>query len=561
MICFLYLLSDIAQQTFKTCFSPRSYLRGNTLTNELTMHLIPFDHIDQINDYNQCKTALDKMNVLIYLHFDTVSFPRPADPKVYFRYQFNTPIDVVFPLSDADYNSILDKPTAVFELRYDISYVIVNGSVSIVEHTKYNGTGCFADIQMVYDMYGDIDILTTPNNCYVDFAAGVTVSFEYTYKSQNKQIPIYSCTSGCVEGEYNATSLIFQDITTYRVKKTPGLATKFADFYTAFADNRLIKTSLNIKFNTNGVQQTIKQFIDNKAATDTLGCIANDPQTPTYFGLSLYTLVNPDGLIVQIRDVLTNKMNCDTGTASTVKLDHYMIEGTNVDRRQLSVEINEYNEMIGLKVEPDTQYIEFRQQMSTNTKSLIVLSFEDANGNIVYEICTYGQAFIGCFKQQALHIYKDKQCLRVTFDTLLNTLTMQTEIPLPSTTKMDFHTKPLDNTIYTWPWITRNTRKKFVSHVQNLILHKFMLKTPALKIKRNFQRKRPLKISSWYIQAIMNKYSAITQFLNIRMYGYRLSSLQLFQLQQLHQPLYQYIITGQSELLQYNISQYSISFK
>ncbi|CAL6079130.1 Conserved_hypothetical protein [Hexamita inflata] len=418
MICFLNLLSDIAQQTFKTCFSPRSYIRGNTLTNELTLHLIPFDHIDQINDYNQCKTALDKMNVLIYLHFDTVSFPRPADPKVYFRYQFNTPIDVVFPLSDADYNSILDKPTAVFELRYDISYVIVNGSVSIVEHTKYNGTGCFSGIQMVYDMYGDIDILTTPNNCYVNFAAGVTVSFDYTYKSQNKQIPIYSCTSGCVEGEYNSTTLNFQDITTYRVKKTPALAAKFADFYTAFVDNRLIKMSFSIKFNTNGVQQTIKQFIDNKAATDTLGCIANDPQTPTYFGLALYTLVNPDGLIVQIRDVLTNKMNCDTGTGSTVKLDHYMIEGTSVDRRQLSVEINEYNEMIGLKVEPDLKYLQFRQQMSADTKSLIVLSIADANGNIIYEICSYGQAFLGCFKQQALHIYKDKQCLRVTFDTL-----------------------------------------------------------------------------------------------------------------------------------------------
>ncbi|CAL6048488.1 Conserved_hypothetical protein [Hexamita inflata] len=418
MIYLIQTFSDIAQQTFKTCFSPRSYLRGNTLTNELTLHLIPFDHIDQINDYNQCKTALDKMNVLIYLHFDTVSFPRPADPKVYFRYQFNTPIDVVFPLSDADYNSILDKPTAVFELRYDISYVIVNGSVSIVEHTKYNGTGCFADIQMVYDTYGDIDILTTPNNCYVDFAAGVTVSFDYTYKSQNKQIPIYSCSSGCVDGEYNATSLTFQDITTYRVKKTPGLATKFADFYTAFVENRLIKMSLNIRFDTNGVQQTITQFIDDKTAADTLGCLANDLQTPTYFGLQFFTQLNSDGIVLQIRDVLKNKMNCDTLSATQIKLDHYMIEGNYVDRRQLSMPLDQYNELIGLAIPSDISYQNFRSKIFINgsTHSLIIISFQDANGQIIYELCSYIYTAIGCYLKSALHLYENKQCLRIVFD-------------------------------------------------------------------------------------------------------------------------------------------------
>ncbi|CAL6010016.1 Hypothetical_protein [Hexamita inflata] len=142
----------------------------------------------------------------------------------------------------------MDKPTTVFELRYDISYVIVNSSVQIVEHTKYNGTGCLSTIAMKYNIYGDIDILTYPNNCKVDFAAGVSLSFIYTSGSQNKEIPIYSCTSECVDGEYNSTSLNFQDITIYREKKTLVLTQKFTEFYTAFIKNRLIKMSLSLIF-------------------------------------------------------------------------------------------------------------------------------------------------------------------------------------------------------------------------------------------------------------------------------------------------------------------------
>ncbi|CAL5998621.1 Conserved_hypothetical protein [Hexamita inflata] len=418
MLYLINTISDVAQQTFKTCFSPRSYLRGNTLTNELTLHLIPFDHIEQINDYNQCKTALDKMNVQAYLHFDDISFPRPADPKIYFKYEFNTPIDVVFPVSDVDYNYILDKPTAVFELRYDISYVIVNGSVSIVEHTKYNGTGCFATIAMMYEMYDGIDILANPNNCQVDFAANIAVSFDYTMSGTNKQLPIYACTSNCVEGEYNATTVNFQDIKLYRVKKTDAIASKLMDFYTAFVANRLIKMSLNLRFVTNGVQSTITQFINNKTAKDTLGCVANDLRTPTYYGLTLYALLNPNGLVFQIRDSLINKMNCDIGNTSQVKLDHYMKEGVKVDRRQLTTPIDKYNEQIGLQLESDDAYQEFRKIVTVNTYSLIVISFQDSNGLIIYELCTYYQSFLGCFTKQALHIYQDKQCLRVTFDPL-----------------------------------------------------------------------------------------------------------------------------------------------
>ncbi|CAL6030515.1 Conserved_hypothetical protein [Hexamita inflata] len=418
MLHLIQTFSDVAQQTFKTCFSPRSYLRGNTLTSELTLHLIPFDHIDQINDYNQCKTALDKMNVQAYLHFDTVSFPKPADPKIYFTYLFNKEIEVVFPLSDADYNSILDKPTAVFELRYDISYVIVNGSVSIVEHTKYNGTGCFADIQMVYDMYGDIDILTTPNNCYVDFAAGVTISFEYTYNSQNKQIPIYSCTTGCIDGEYNSTTLNFQDIKTYRVKKMPALATKFADFYSAFISNRLIKISINIHFNTNGVMTTITQFIDVKIALDNWYCVANDPATATYYGLFLGLEMNPNGPFLQVRDAQKNTLKCDTSLAVKVNADIYIIEGVKTLRFQKSLSLQQFNESVGVQFESSTEYQSFRKNIfvQDKTKTLMIISFVDSNNLILYEVCNYFLGFMGCIQKQYLKIYDTQMCTTIKFE-------------------------------------------------------------------------------------------------------------------------------------------------
>ncbi|CAL6023096.1 Conserved_hypothetical protein [Hexamita inflata] len=419
MLYLIQTFSDVAQQTFKTCFSPKSYLRGNTLTNELILHLIPFDHIDQINDYNQCKTALDKMNVQAYLHFDDVSFPKPADPKIYFKYLFNKQIEVVFPLSDSDYNSILDKPTAVFELRYDISYVIVNGSVSIVEHTKYNGTGCFENIAMKYEIYGDIEILTNPNNCQVDFAAGVQISFIYTSGSQNKEIPIYSCTSGCINGEFNSTSLVFQDVKLYRVKKTPALAQKLADFYAAFVKNRLIKMSFNIKFNTNGVDTTITQFIDNKTAVDSWGCVANDPQTATYFGLTLFTQSNPDGLFVQIRDSLKNALLCDTSPASKVNVDAYMMQRTAVYRQLKTIPMATFNETVGVQYDDNAEYQNFRDKIfvTDQTQSLIIVSFVDANGIILYEICTYTPAFMGCVAKQDIQIFDTQLCTTFKFET------------------------------------------------------------------------------------------------------------------------------------------------
>ncbi|CAL6014512.1 Conserved_hypothetical protein [Hexamita inflata] len=325
---------------------------------------------------------------------------------------------VEFKVSHSDYVLIIEKRAAIFELRYDISYVIVNSSVAIVEHTKYNGTGCFSSIAMKYSMYGDIDILTNPNNCQVDFSAGVSITFDYTVGSQNKQIPIYSCNSGCSEGEYNSTTTNFQDIMKYRVKKTNVLSSKFTDFYTAFVANRLIKISLNIKFNTNGVQTTITQFIDNKTALDSWGCV-NDISTPTYFGLDLITKANPEGIFMQVRGSKRNQLLCNTSPASKVNIDLYMMQGISTFRQQKQMDMHIFNESVGVSFDNNEKYQQFRDNIFVmgQTQALMILSFVDSNNIIINEICMYQMADIGCIKQQDIKIYNQQICADIKFET------------------------------------------------------------------------------------------------------------------------------------------------
>ncbi|CAL6030516.1 Conserved_hypothetical protein [Hexamita inflata] len=417
----LLLLSEQAliQQTFKNCFSPKSYLSGNTQTNQLTLNLIPFEHMDQILDYNQCKTALDKMSVLILLHFDTVSFPRVGDEPVSFTYSYNNPTKVVFKLSPADYTTIISKSSAMYELRYDLDYVIVNGSIKTIEHTKYNGTGCFQSIALRYTIYDSIDILVSPNNCEVDFATGVSVFYEFQKDTTNIAIPILPCTVNCIQGEFNGTTSLFKDVTLYRVRKTILTADLFKQFYDSYVNYRLIKISLNLQFTKNSVDTRITEYINNKTAVDTWGCKTNDQPQPMFWGLQLYTLMNPDGIFVQIRDIMKNKMMCDTQTATKVKLDHYMKQNDVVDRRQFNTTLSIFNEMFGIILPADEAYTNFRNNIYVldQTYSTIVVSFLDENDVILYELSMYRTSLIGCLTKYSLHLYDGtKNCFRMQFE-------------------------------------------------------------------------------------------------------------------------------------------------
>ncbi|CAL6025784.1 Conserved_hypothetical protein [Hexamita inflata] len=356
MLSLTIVLLDPVQQTFKSCFSPRSFLRGNMLTNQLTLNLIPFDRIDEIQDYNQCRTALDKMNVLAYLYFDDVRFPLPGKPSVYFKYSFNTVQQITFNLTGPEYVSIINKRAAVFELRYDTNYVIVNCSVATIEHTKYNGTGCFQSIFMNYTAFGNLDIVVEPHNCQVDLSTA-QVYLNYYFNNQNVEITIPACTSACVKNQYNQSASQFTDTYIYKIIRTPANAVD--QFYTRYIENRMMEIFLNIKSTINGIPTSIKQFILNKIAVDTLQCVANDPPTDVYWGTHLYSQVNPDALFIQVRDTLINEFQCNLANAKTVKVDHYLIQQQNILRQQQTLTYTQFSKQIGIQYEQNNDYDNF----------------------------------------------------------------------------------------------------------------------------------------------------------------------------------------------------------
>ncbi|CAL6005766.1 Conserved_hypothetical protein [Hexamita inflata] len=419
MICIYQTYQALIQQTFKNCFSPKSYISGNIQTNQLTLNLIPFDHIDQVLEYNQCKTALDKMNVQILLHFDGVSFPKVGQDDVSFTYIYNQLIKVVFTLTPADYTSIITKSTAMYELRYDLDYVIVNGSIKTIEHTKYNGTGCFKSIALSYTIYNDIDILVDPNNCDVNFATGVSIFYEFEKDGQNIAIPILPCSLNCIEGVYNGSTSLFNQVKTYRLRKTVLNQDLFSQFYESYVSNRLITISLNFEFTKSGVVQKISEFIKNKTAVDTWGCKTNDQPTASFYGLQLYSQLNKDGLLIQVRDVMKNKMLCSTGAATKVRVDHYMKQGDEIDRREFNTTLTDFNEMMGVSFASDAAYANFRSNIfiMNQTYSTIVVSYLDDSNTILYELTSYSLALIGCIDKQFLNVYdKDKICFNIQFE-------------------------------------------------------------------------------------------------------------------------------------------------
>ncbi|CAL6000895.1 Conserved_hypothetical protein [Hexamita inflata] len=416
MIILTYVVQDA--QSFSECFSALSYIRGNTQTFQLDLHLVPFEELDKITSQNLCQIYLPGKDVVVKIHYNDVSFPKVGDPQVKFVYAYNTEIIVSFQLSQIDYNSIINKQNAMYELWYDINLIKVNNSVGNIQHTKYNGTGCFSAISMSYSIYGDIDILTTSNNCLINYGAGVTITLDYLSGTQNKQLPVYPCTAGCVEGEYNDTSTTFQDIKIYRAKKTNVLASNFADFYASYIANRIMTISFNMRFDTNGIESTIMQLIDVKTPVDTWGCVANDPMTDTFYGTFLGLQVNPNGAFLQIRDAQKNILICDTSPASKVNVDIYMMQGTTIYKRNRTFTMFEFNEQVGVQFESDAEYQNFRDNILIfgETQTFLVVSYVDANDIILYEITNYLIAYTGCIAQEDIQIYDDKLCAIMKFE-------------------------------------------------------------------------------------------------------------------------------------------------
>ncbi|CAL6005546.1 Conserved_hypothetical protein [Hexamita inflata] len=409
MNIFVITLLKSQSSSFSECFSAKSYLSGSASTYELTLHLLPFEYLNRITSENLCKMYLPGKPVITQLHFDDTSFPRPGEDEISFIYKFNTEIQVTFQLSKNDYLHIADKQNAMFELWYDVNLVKVNGSVNSIEHTKFNGTGCFKRAEMKYTIYGDIDITVIPNNCKVTLDTNLQVYIEFQEGDANEQIPILPCTSGCQANEYQISSTSFEDVKVYRVKKATADDAKLQSFYKHFVDNRLLTVSINMKYKTNGLNSIISKQFDNKTAKDTWGC-TSDPH------LLLATTLNPNNMFIQFRDSLTNKMTCDTQNATKVRIDDYVMDGSTSTRFQRTVSLEKYNQQIGVTFEISPELTQLRSKYSSNTMSLIVVSYLDANDKILWEIFYFGIASLGCISKATMHIYEDYTCISYQFD-------------------------------------------------------------------------------------------------------------------------------------------------
>ncbi|CAL5987463.1 Conserved_hypothetical protein [Hexamita inflata] len=242
----IYTSLQASASSFTECYSAKSYINGNSLTNQLNLHLIPFERLAQITEENLCQMYLPGKIVVAQIHYNDMSFPRAGQDEVYFIYKFNQEIIVTFQLDETDYRHIINKQNAMYELWYDVNLVRVNNSVNTIEHTKYNGTNCFQKVQLEYMIYEDIDINVKANNCAVKIDPALQVYLEFEVGLDKEQIPIYPCSSNCSQDEYSITSTQFNRISTYRIKKTSAIAVQLASFYSNFIQNRRLRITMNM---------------------------------------------------------------------------------------------------------------------------------------------------------------------------------------------------------------------------------------------------------------------------------------------------------------------------
>ncbi|CAL6074772.1 Conserved_hypothetical protein [Hexamita inflata] len=407
----VHVLMVSVSSSFSECFSAKSYISGNVLTDQLNLHLLPFERLDRITNENLCQMYLPNKVVVAQIHYDDISFPRPGEDEVNFLYKFNQEIVVTFQLTHADYEHIFDKNIAMYELWYDVNLVKVNNSVNTIEHTKYNGTNCFQKLEMEYTIYEDIDIKVLPNNCNVKIDANIQVYIEFQEGQVNNQIPIYPCVSSCDPTEFQLSLTNFSQIRTYHVKKTPATASRLSSFYSNFVENRRIQISLNLKFDTNGIYTAISNTFNNVQHKDNFACKSLDSH------LGIYALLNPNVVSVQYRDSLVNKLVCDI-SAKYVKVDLYMFDNVTSVNRKSTYKIQDFDNSIGIEFQKDSQFTLLRENFQpSGTKTTVVVSYLSETHEIMWEILIYSDpVYIGCVERATLHLYENHNCLEYILD-------------------------------------------------------------------------------------------------------------------------------------------------
>ncbi|CAL6020619.1 Conserved_hypothetical protein [Hexamita inflata] len=404
---FVQIFMISVSSSFSECFSAKSHISGNDVTYQLNLHLIPFEKVSQITDENLCKMYLPGKIVVAFIHYDDISFPVPGGDEVNFIYKFNQEIIVTFKLSPANYAHVQDKQNAMYELWYDVNLVKVNNSVNTIEHTKYNGTGCFQNIQLEYTMYGDIDVLVAANSCNVPISANLQVYVEFQDGLTNSQLPIYPCTVNCDSTEFQLASPSFNQIHIYRITKTALNADLLQSFYNNFVNNRRIKVSLNLKFNTNGIFTIISKEVDSYTAHDILNC-KPDPV------LNLFAVLNPDSVQIQFRDAFPNKLNCQMPGVVSVRADLFLFDSIVSERLQKNYIITDFNENIGVTFGTTANTDKLRKSAG---KTIMVVSYLNINEEILYELIIYNDPFyVACVKRAQVHLYESQFCVVYQLD-------------------------------------------------------------------------------------------------------------------------------------------------
>ncbi|CAL6019887.1 Conserved_hypothetical protein [Hexamita inflata] len=414
MILVYTALQASVSSSFSECYSAKSYINGNDLTYQLNLHLIPFERLAQITDENLCKMYLPDKIVVAQIHYDDISFPIVGSSEVNFVYKFNKEQIVTFQLSPADYSHIKDKKNAMYELWYDVNLVKVNNSVNTIEHTKYNGTNCFQNAQMEYTVYGDIDINVIANNCAVKMDPALQVYLEFQSGLSNEQINIYPCTTGCSADEYQTSSTQFNTVTIYRIKKTAAIAAQLASFYEKFVENRRIRITMNLKFDTNGINTVITKEFDNILAKDTHNCKTHDTH------LSLFAVLNSDSVQLQYRDSFINRLECDLPGVVSARVDLYLYDNANSLRIQETYEIEEFNENVGVAFKniEESNTLRFNHDDAAS-KTIMVVSYLNSSGQIIYDLIVYNDPFyVACVNRAVLHLHKSESCIDYYFENI-----------------------------------------------------------------------------------------------------------------------------------------------
>ncbi|CAL6038770.1 Hypothetical_protein [Hexamita inflata] len=115
--------------------------------------------------------------------------------------------------------------------------------------------------------------------------------------------------------------------------------------YAKFVENRRIRITMNLKFDTNGINTIITKEFDNILAKDTHNCKTHDSH------LAMYAVLNSDSVQLQFRDSFINILECDLPSVVTARVDIYLYDNVNKIRYCVSPSIFKETLLEGAKLQ------------------------------------------------------------------------------------------------------------------------------------------------------------------------------------------------------------------